>query len=134
MISLPGLSVIQQDCSRLALYRANYRENRQTSLRRESLWRIKRIAERCVEIATAVSKNKFAAYCNRLVSRETLFAFSGTHCVDKGPWMSKTLSWINGWFSSGNSFGAWYLEAPFLRMKLKIFQSTNKRKEPLGKS
>lgn len=58
----------------------------------EPLWRMKRIAERRVEIATTVSETEFAANCRR--KKKT---FLETPCVDKEQRkMSKTLPWING--------------------------------------
>lgn len=67
--------------------RMNYNaRDRQTGLRRVS-WRMKRIAERCVEIATTVCP-KLSLQRIAIVG-ETLS--ETPQCVDKGPRMSKTL-------------------------------------------
>lgn len=87
----PELLVIRQSSAQLAplILRANHRENRQTRVCEEALWRMKRIAERRVEIATTVSETEFAANCNCWREKKTFLEAS---CVDKGQKrMSKTL-------------------------------------------
>lgn len=84
------LSVIRQS-SVVSTLRANHCEDRQMRVCEEPLWRIKRIAERRVEIATTMSETEFAANCNRWEQREKKI-FLETSCVDKGQRrMSKTL-------------------------------------------